>query len=277
MRSGTTSLWKAFDSHPDVYVPDTKELHFFDDRDGRFTLGVDWYADHFRAGMDAIAGELSPSYLFVPGTAERIHRVLPHVRLIAILRDPVARAWSHYWFSVRTGRERLPFAEAIEREAERTNTADVESLAWFSYVSRGMYLEQLQRYEAVFPRDQLCVVLLEDLRKNPAETLDVVFRHLGTRRVAATVDSDGAHSNRGRFPRSRGLHLWALQAREAAEARPRPIRQGVHLVTGIANRLNRREHTPQLPDSTRRRLVELYRPANDALAEWLGRPLPWSQ
>src|SRR5207248_4768960 len=148
-------------THERVFVPDCKELHFFDDRYGRFNYGPRWYAAHFEnAPRDSICGEASPSYLFIPGTARRIHDLVPEAKLLAILRDPVARAWSHYWYNVSLGREILSFEKAIAREEDRTSGPDPQP-RWFSYLARGDYVAQLRRFASVFPRDQLCVVLFE--------------------------------------------------------------------------------------------------------------------
>jgi Sulfotransferase family len=277
MRAGTTSLWKAFQAHPDLYLPETKELHFFDDRDGTFGLGIGWYARHFAgAPAGALAGEVSPSYLYLPGTAERIRSALPDVRLVAILRDPVARAWSHYWFNVRNGRERLSFEDAIDQEPERTSTGPLWD-AWYSYLARGRYVDQLRRYEAVFTREQICVVFLEELRSDAAPVLDSVFEHVGAARIGSSLPLDEVQSNRGSFPRSRRLHVLTMAARQWAAGRPPAVRKFVGALTAPSRRLNRARGAPKLSPETRRDLNGRLASSNAELSEWLGRDLPWSE
>jgi hypothetical protein len=213
MRCGTTTLWELLDRHEQVFLPRTKELHFFDDRDGGFAGGLATYATHFQsASPDAVCGEFSPSYMFVPGTAERIKRVLPKVRLIAILRDPVERAWSHYWFNVRAGREWLSFDKAIESEHKRLTNADQRRRNWFGYVAVGHYVEQLLEYEKLFSREQLLIVLFEDLSTDPEATMRGVFEHIG---VDPIVDSRSQvpWRNRGQRPRWKKTHYLSAQAR----------------------------------------------------------------
>ena len=139
-----------------------------------------------------MVGEASPSYLFHPRAPERAAAVVPDARLIALLRDPVERAFSHYRFEVALGRERLTFQEAIDREDERIG-GDEERMradpsyfghAWwnFGYLARGRYAEQLARWLAVFPRERLLVVASEELFADPPRTYETVLDFLGVRR-----------------------------------------------------------------------------------------------
>ncbi|MCC6222816.1 MAG: sulfotransferase [Thermoleophilia bacterium] len=276
MRCGTTTLWELLDRNDRIFVPATKELHFFDDRDGRFATGLEEYAQHF-AGAPASSrcGESSPSYLFVPGTAERIHSVLPDVKLIAILRDPVARAWSHYWFNVRRGREHLGFEEALAREAERTSAPDSRAQRWFAYVGRGRYLEQLRRYEAVFARERLLVLLLDDLIGDPAGVVASALAHVGVDSGIAPT-SIPPERNRALRPRSMRLHLLGVRAaRWGAGRRPAEARLA-RGAAGLVNRLNLTRSMPRMAPGTRSALAAAFSEANAELAAWLGRPLPWT-
>jgi hypothetical protein len=182
-RSGTTSLHEWLGAHPAVRFPRLgKGVHYFDtaaDRD------LTWYRSHFptraslaraarRTGVDRIrVGEGSPYYLFHPAVPARVERALPAVQLIAILRDPVARAWSHYLHERRRGFEDLDFVEALDAEAARLATvtpSDLERPGFVSaehqhhgYAARGRYAEQLERWFAVTGRDRWCVVFDREL------------------------------------------------------------------------------------------------------------------
>jgi len=126
-----------------------------------------------------------------PLAPERAARLLPEARLIAVLRNPVDRAFSHYQHEVRGGRETLSFAEALEREPERTAgeearlavDPDYYSYAHHrcTYIARGIYLPQLQRWTRHFPRSQLLVVQSEGLFRDPVATTEAVHRFLGLR------------------------------------------------------------------------------------------------
>jgi hypothetical protein len=204
-RAGTTSLFDYLGRHPDVASPTavaediawSKEVHFFDDR---FSRGLDWYRSLFplavrrryaRArGRDLVAAEATPYYLFHPFVPERIASTLPAVRLIALLRDPIERAYSHYQLAHRKGREQLSFEEALAAEPERI-AEDEPHLGdptyrsrhhrHHSYLARGLYAEQLERWFAHFPRGQLLVIGAEDFLADPAATYDEVLSFVGLR------------------------------------------------------------------------------------------------
>lgn len=179
-RGGTTSLYRYLSRHPDVGPAYRKEVHFFD---RYYAKGLDWYLAHFPMRGEAdIVGEASPYYLFHPEVPERIHAVLPHAKFIALLRNPVDRAYSHYHMKVRRGIETLSFEEAIDKEDERMSvTDDAASLPWrhYSYLRRGLYVDQLQRWTNIFPRERLLVIKSEDLYKDPARVLTQTQAFLG--------------------------------------------------------------------------------------------------
>jgi hypothetical protein len=205
-RAGTTSLYDYLCRHPDVAgptaaktdIPWAKELHFFDDK---FWLGVDWYRSFFplaatravirRRGGDLLAGEASPSYLFHPAVPERVAVTVPNVRLIALLRDPIERAYSHYQLMVRTGREKLSFEEAVAAEDDRLAAEEERMRAdpqyssanyrHYAYLTRGLYADQLERWLAYFSREQLLVVRAEDFRAKPGEVYAEIIAFLGLR------------------------------------------------------------------------------------------------
>jgi Sulfotransferase domain len=191
-RSGTTSLFNYLAQHPDVRPPLGKEIHYFDLHYGR---GIRWYRGRFpfsyRLRGGALTIDASPYYIFHPLAPERAARLLPDVRLVAILRNPIERAFSHYQHEVRDGRETLSFAEAIAREDERLGDEE-ERLrrdpAYYSYnhhryayVRRGRYLEQLTRWTRHYPRSRLLVLQSERLFREPAAVCAELYQFLGLR------------------------------------------------------------------------------------------------
>jgi hypothetical protein len=199
-KAGTTALYAYLRWHPEITGPSFKEVSFFDRHHAR---GEAWYRGHMparprlwlvkrRHGRWPLVGEASPSYLFHPLAPERVAALLPGARLIALLRNPADRAFSHYHHEVALGREQLSFEEAVEREEERMR-GEVErmlreppyfSYAWWNhtYLARGRYAEQLERWLAVFPREQLLVLFSEELLHQPAETYARVLEFLGAAR-----------------------------------------------------------------------------------------------
>ena len=164
-KGGTTTLHHLLGQHPDVYLPTCKEVHFFDQN---YDAGEGWYRNHFaNAELHQTCGEITPFYLFHPDVPERIHQHLPNTRLIVLLRDPVERAISQVFHAQRLGFEALPVDEALAAEQGRLATGDPYSFQKHSYLSRSRYLEQLDRYEALFPGEQLLILRSEDLFTTP--------------------------------------------------------------------------------------------------------------
>jgi hypothetical protein len=181
-RGGTTSLYRYLSEHPHVGAALRKEVHFFD---RHYERGMDWYSAHFpMRGEAPVVGEASPYYLFDPRVPERVRRAIPDAKFIALLRNPVDRAYSQYRMRVRRDAETLSFEEAIAKESERMSASDdPASVAWrhHSYVKRGLYAEQLERWMSVFPRERFLILKSEDFYENPERILHDTQKYLGLR------------------------------------------------------------------------------------------------
>src|SRR5437016_5579333 len=165
-RCGTTSLFEYLARHPSFSLPSQKELHFFD---YQYHNGADWYRKQFPLLLGGvITGEASPYYLLHPHVPRRIRDWNPDVKLIVLLRNPVDRAYSHYYHEVRLEAEPLDFEAALDVEAERMEgqvermRADPYYYSYnhqhFSYVSRGIYIHQLESWmTSVFSREQVLI------------------------------------------------------------------------------------------------------------------------
>jgi hypothetical protein len=192
-RGGTTTLFRTLERHPDVasLVPAfarIKSPHYFDLNYGR---GDAWYRSHFSLRRDRLRGESNPYLLFHPLGPERVAAVVPEAKLVALLRDPVERAFSHHWDRVKIGIETLSFADAVVAEAarlagqrERLETSADRSVVseaheHYSYLARGLYAEQLRRWLARYPAERLLVLRSEDLYRAPNATYDRVTAFLG--------------------------------------------------------------------------------------------------
>jgi Sulfotransferase domain len=186
-KAGTTALYSYLRRHPQIGGPAWKEVSYFERHYGR---GTAWYRGQFPFRSDGrIAGEASPGYLFHPLAPVRVKETVPDAKLIVLLRNPVDRALSHYHHEVALGREPLSFEDAIAAEPERTRgeeerlvrEPDYFSHAWwdYTYVARGRYAEQLERWFSVFPREQVLVLATEEMDAEPAQSYGRVLEFLG--------------------------------------------------------------------------------------------------
>lgn len=236
MKSGTSSLHYYLTQHSQVIAPLRKEVHYFD---LNLQRGESWYRANFgRLDEPGLNLDSSPYYLFHPGVPERAHALVPQARLIVLLRDPVRRAYSHYWHECDKGREPLSFEDAIAAEPERIGRAH-EQLAngeierstahqYFSYLARGRYAEQIERWLRFYPRERLLVLRFEELAADP---------------LAVT---------------NRTLSWLGLPALANARLEPR----------------NTRRYPPLAP-ATAARLQEYFAPYNAKLESLVGEPFSW--
>ena len=239
-KGGTTSLFNYLVQHPQVRAPFAKEIHYFDLHYGE---GDSWYRGRFplarNLGGGALTLDASPYYLVHPQAPARAARLLPEVKLIALLRNPVDRALSHHQHEVRGRRETLSFADAIEAEGERLAGEEARLAAdpayysynhhRYSYLLRGQYLEQLRRWMDHFARSQLLVLQSEWLFRDPAAATAAVHEFLGLP------------------PHRIGRYKTFLQGRYERE----------------------------MPAALRERLTAHFAPHNRALYQWLGREFDW--
>jgi hypothetical protein len=188
-KSGTTSLFDVIAQHPEVYASPKKEIRFFSNND-RFNNGVDWYqTTHFHnTEKYKIRSEATPAYLtWSEKVAPRIKELYGdhNIKFAAIFRDPVKRAYSHYWHRVRQGDEdpaRLSFEEAIHTEEKRLGNSwqrlEYEGNGLFGYYRAGCYASRLKPYLDLFPRENFIFMLQEDLYLNFSSNMANLMRFL---------------------------------------------------------------------------------------------------
>ena len=204
-KAGTTSLFHYLAQHPQISPSRTKEPQYFD---SQYFRGAKWYRAHFRKrGDERLCFEASPHSLFHPLAPGRVAAAVPNAKLIALLRNPTDRAHSHYQFNIALGVETLSFAEALAAEPERiagrfkrlASGSIEESLELrdFSYVMRGRYAEQIERWRAHFPAERFLLLRSEDLFADPQSTLARIHEFLDLEPVPAR---DLAPRNRLRYP-----------------------------------------------------------------------------
>lgn len=225
-RGGTTTLYHALTRHPQVaaLVPRVQRIkspQYFALHHDR---GQAWYRSHFpirRPGM--ISGEADPYLLYHPLAPRRVAQEAPEARLVAMLRDPVERAFSHHWDRVKNGVEQLPFLEALDAEPERL-AGEVEALLddpehpraaheHYSYLDRGRYDTQLARWLAAVPARRLLVLRSEDFYARPGEVFTDVCRFLGIRPwIPDEFGRHHAHADRPKVAPEVRERLWPLFA-----------------------------------------------------------------
>ena len=191
-KSGTTSLYDYLVEHPQLREAYTKEVHFFDGglnpAIDDFQKGTPWYRANFPLQNTLKEGEhtfeASPLYMFNPLVPKRIFDLVPSAKLIAILRNPTERAISHYFHEKRHNREPLDIADAMNAEEQRLapklkkQDYKSETFIHLSYKSRGLYLQQLERFLDYFPREKLLIIESESFFQNPSAALYRVCQFL---------------------------------------------------------------------------------------------------
>jgi Sulfotransferase domain len=257
MKAGTTTLRDQLARHPDVFMSEPKELHFFT-AGKNWERGRDWYEAHFAAGSGAAArGEASPSYSqadIFPGVPARIAAMLPDVRLVYLVRHPVERLRSMYLHQRANGRERRPIAEAVTATAYYLNTS---RYAW-----------QLDQYASDVARERIRVITTDQLRDDPAATMAGLFGFLGVDPAGVAIDD----LRRGRTEEKR----VARSGRGRLAAVPGYERVAALAPTGVRRRVRRVLTRPvdpamaELPPALEAELVEQLRPDLLRLRTYLG-------
>ena len=188
MKSGTSSLFYYLSQHPNIRVPQKKELHYYD-----FKIYEDWnlqkYLRQFPVKtLDEISGEATPYYLRHPHAPRWIKRDFPNARFIVILRNPVDRAYSQYQFAKQKGKLDKPFSELVKTEdayvkedwAKAVNdpTYLARKAQAYSILSRGRYAQQIRNWFKYFPRNQFHFVFTHDLDKNGFNEVQKIYKFL---------------------------------------------------------------------------------------------------
>ena len=214
-KAGTTSLLNYLTQHRSIMFPSLrKELHFFD---LYFDRGAKWYQSCFplrREGKMSV--DKSPYYIFHPLAPQRAHSFDPNLKLIALLRDPVKRAYSHFHHEIENGRENRSFRQAVEEELERVETDHIRlarsEISYsaphqrFSYYARGRYVDQIDLWMQYFRRDQLYIETAERFFREPQAICGEIFDFLNVEQI---LPSTTTHHNPGNYqPISKTDRVW---------------------------------------------------------------------
>ena len=207
-KAGTTALDHYLRQHPDIGMADVKEVHYFDDEDVFANVPVDRsaYEAHF-PGTKRFHGETTPIYLWWKPACERIQRYNPDMKLIAVLRDPTERAYSHWNMEFNRGAETRDFRSAVQAELEQRKIDPVRQHRVFSYLSRSFYAEQIERFQRTFDPHQLLWVKYEDLRDDPLLCLHRIFDHVGAKPASVPFALTDLNKGVYSFPLDNNMRL----------------------------------------------------------------------
>jgi hypothetical protein len=268
-KAGTTSLYAHLKKHPQVFLPDVKEPNYFSTRSG---ISLENYRRLYRDARKYPAiGDMTPYYLWDENTPRNIHAVSPDAKIIIMLRDPIARAYSHFLMYQRTGVDTEPsFEKALRRHDDKS-----DKLWEFSheYIELGMYCGQVERYLKVFGESQVLAVLFDDLTKDPQDLFARIAGHLGIDPEPLTRENLSEARNAFRTPRFQNLYRMVRdsQAKKVLmQYLPEPAQEWLRespVLYGAGKR-------PMLDDASRRLLQEIYEPDICRLEKLLGRDLP---
>jgi hypothetical protein len=300
-RSGTTTLYNELQAHPDIFLyPKPDYCYFVEDElssrqwfDGgvdasawEATHNVEDYAEQFRAGAGKSAvGHKGADLLFWKPAHSRIARFVPGVKILITLRNPVSRAWSHYWNEVGKGRETLEFDEALAAEGERCERS---AFARFhlSYLQRGFYAQNLRTLFASIPQHQVMVITVEQSRLRREDTLSEIYRFIGVDPTQGLTRA-GQVSNENwtmvprtwaRRPGIRSVEQAYLRMTEGVTVRVAHNVESRRRLRRITQSLFRRPASGiAMPERLRARLRETYLPHVRDLESMLGRTMDeWS-
>ncbi len=264
-KTASTWLYVCFQEHPDILVPPTDSTHFFT---MNYWRGWDWYREHFQAynGETAVC-DPTCSYIRYPQAAERIAQFNPEAKLLFSLRNPIDRAFSHYWHEKKKNKIAFEFEEVL-----------VNYDLFENWVVSGFYAERLKPFYDHFPAEQIKVVLYDDLKANPRTFLKPIYEFLGVDAdfVPSTIDQpvNGAYYK----PTAQVLRKtklidqlaepvrWVLPKRVKSRLRERYCK-GRYLDQVVS------EYQRGIKPHVRERLHEYFAPENEKLSRLIGRDL----
>jgi hypothetical protein len=281
-KCGTSSLYVYLSAHPQVFFPVLKEPHFFSlasapeylNRDHRWFYRCCGNRDEYNRiyesarGFPAI-GDGSTSYLWDKDAAKRIYAVSPDAKIVIILRDPILRAHSHYLANHAADMNKASFMQEIRDDLA------MENRDWWNshlYVDLGMYCDQIRRYLDTFGRDNVLILVTEDLNERHKEVLSKLTQHLGIDPFPETVEFAETVHNPYRAPRAKGLYHVVKNAfsfRLRTALLPESVNGWLR-----NSKLLYSNDKPILEDEPRRLLQEIFEPEMRCVEKLLSRELP---
>lgn len=265
-KAGTTSLYNILKQHPQVFMPEKKEVNFFF-LEKEFRKGMAYYQQYFAdipVGKK-VFGEASPGYICHPQAPGRIKESLPYAKLILTVRNPIERAYSQYWDNRMTLSEPRPFNQVMDMALNETYEPGK-----LGYFSRGTYIQYINRYLELFDANQLLILLFDDLRDDPLKFYRTCFEFLEIDPAFHSAEMDTAFNPSSVWDNF--LYNWFFN--HPATQRFLPAKSKRLVFWGK----QRRFQYPPMDQATKQRLIQFFAPWNRELANFLGRDLShWSE
>ncbi|MDJ0660797.1 MAG: sulfotransferase [Crocosphaera sp.] len=270
-KAGTSSLWYYLNQHPQIYMTPRKETGFFafegtnldfqgpgdQEKDKLPINNLDIYLQQFKYFKNEIAvGEACTDYIYSPKAPERIHHYIPDVKLIAILRNPIDRAFSQFLGNLKRGVEPLnDFSQAIKQEDKRI--ADNWHYRWH-YRERGFYYRQLKPYFDKFDRNQIRIYIYDDWKNKQIQTLRDIYKFINVDTNFIVDTSKKLHTSPKTIPKNKLFNKLLLSPNLLKSSLklfiPEKIRQK------IWSQLNQKNQAkPSLSYKLRQQLINIYR------------------
>ncbi|MCZ6859036.1 MAG: sulfotransferase domain-containing protein [Alphaproteobacteria bacterium] len=278
-KCGTTTVHDVLRRHPDIFLPASKDKSYLVDAVPNYVTEDELSAYYTQYRGEVLIGCSEANLICSASALRRLHRYNPNARLITVLRNPVERAYSAFWYwRSNLLEDCAAFEDALAREPERER-GDYRA-ANLCYRGQGRYAGHLEEVLALFPAENLFVALFEDLRSDPEAVLSELMSWLGVDPAKVNPEAMRQHSNAANMPRShivqrvfarppswlRGAYHAVLPARAKAVLRARIIEPIL-----MCNRTPFRY--PPMAAETRAELTAYFTPHNERLAAMLGRNL----
>ena len=262
-KAATTWLYECLQEHPEIYVPDLKEVNYFS---RRYEQGIDWYLSFFdNVQSETAIGELSPSYFTSEAAPSRIYELNPNVRLIVMLRHPIQRAYSQYCMELRYN----TVSDNIEQEFNLDSNIVRESL----------YYQQIGKFRRLFPATNFKFIIFDDIKKNPQGVLQDLYHFLGVE--PNFVNQAIAKPSYAKQPRQKFQQLYTILVAiyRWLNNNSKIGRKILNLIKeqGLNEKFHRLNATkkqyPQLSTSKKQELADFYRSDIQQLSQLLDRDL----
>jgi len=263
-KAATTWLYACLDEHPDAFVPIVKETDFFSKH---YYRGFDWYEAHFDGCEERKAiADISPTYMIDPGVPPRIFEWNSQIRLIFCLRNPIARAYSHYCMHLRGGLV--------------SENLDVELAQNSRYLKEGLYHRHISRYLRYFERENILILVYDDLKNDPKSYLDAVYNFLGIDRSFQPSVLNSPYHVRKMRPRFQTVYNLLVKTSRWIQENMR-FETGIDLIKSLRrsgwvdlfHALNQGKKYPPLSKTKRKELVAFFQSDVESLSELLDRDL----
>ena len=257
-KCATTWMYECLGEHPDVYMPDTDSVNYFD---MNFHRDIEWYSQHFEdAETPDIVGEESPQYLFDINATERMSNDNPDTKLIMCLRNPMKRAFSHYWHEKKKNRILYDFEDALEIYP-----------IYHDWISPGFYYQHLKRFKQHFPEENIKVLIFDDLKEDDESFIQEIFEFVGADPdFRPSLLDEKSNSASGQINRNYQIvqNFILENAPEIIVKSARPVHRKIH---GFFR--DNSEYEEGMSEEMRKKLEEVYIEDIRKLSDEIGRDL----